>query len=327
MTDDMLRGLRTADIEVASRRAAEGLAAAARRRGLVDVAVGAVDSPLGRVTLFVTRTGLVRIAYPDERLDHVFEEVADVVSPRVLEDPRGTERARRQLDAYFEGRLRDFSVPIDWAFVPQGFFRRCSRPRPGSRSARSRRTAWLRGRREPSRCPRRGERPSREPGADRRPVPPRRPGQRRHRPVRRRGVAEGVAPAPGKRDPCLTYPVAAAMIGHMRPRLVAVAVALLALIATGCSDSPTVQDEGLGRAGRRARDPGVPGAVFRPRRRLGRGRRGRRGHVPGRSPRSPPPPRRGRRDHRPRRLGGPAPGEVRRRGGLRRGRTGPLDGR
>ena len=44
MTDDMLRGLRTADIEVASRRAAEGLAAAARRRGLVDVAVGAVDS-------------------------------------------------------------------------------------------------------------------------------------------------------------------------------------------------------------------------------------------------------------------------------------------
>jgi methylated-DNA-[protein]-cysteine S-methyltransferase len=124
MTDDMLRGLRTADIEVASRRAAEGLAAAARRRGLVDVAVGAVDSPLGRVTLFVTRTGLVRIAYPDERLDHVFEEVANVVSPRVLEDPRGTERARRQLDAYFEGRLRDFSVPIDWAFVPQGFFRR-----------------------------------------------------------------------------------------------------------------------------------------------------------------------------------------------------------
>jgi methylated-DNA-[protein]-cysteine S-methyltransferase len=124
MTDDMLRGLRTADIEVASRRAAGGLAAAARRRGLVDVAVGAVDSPLGRVTLFVTKTGLVRIAYPDERLDHVFEEVADVVSPRVLEDPRGTERARRQLDAYFEGRLRDFSVPIDWAFVPQGFFRR-----------------------------------------------------------------------------------------------------------------------------------------------------------------------------------------------------------
>lgn len=124
MSDDMLRGLRTADVEVASRAAAERLVTGARRRGLVDVAVGEVDSPLGRVTLFVTGTGLVRVAYPDERLDHVFEEIAEVVSPRVLEDPKGTERARRQLDAYFEGRRRDFTVPIDWAFVPQGFFRR-----------------------------------------------------------------------------------------------------------------------------------------------------------------------------------------------------------
>ncbi len=124
MSDDMLRGLRTADVEAASRAAAARLVAGARRRGLVDVAVGEVDSPLGRVTLFVTETGLVRIAYPDERLDHVFEEIAEVVSPRVLEDPRGTERARRQLDAYFEGRRRSFTVPIDWAFVPQGFFRR-----------------------------------------------------------------------------------------------------------------------------------------------------------------------------------------------------------
>ncbi|HEU4527521.1 MAG TPA: methylated-DNA--[protein]-cysteine S-methyltransferase [Actinomycetota bacterium] len=124
MSDDMLRGLRTADVEAASRAAAERLVAGARRRGLVDVAVGEVDSPLGRVTLFLTQTGLVRIAYPDERLDHVFEEIAEVVSPRVLEDPKGTERARRQLDAYFEGRRRSFAVPIDWAFVPQGFFRR-----------------------------------------------------------------------------------------------------------------------------------------------------------------------------------------------------------
>ncbi|HEX5950850.1 MAG TPA: methylated-DNA--[protein]-cysteine S-methyltransferase [Actinomycetota bacterium] len=124
MRDDVLRRLRTADVEVASRAAAERLSAGARRRGLVDVAVGEVDSPLGRVTLFVTKSGLARVAYPDERLDHVFEEIAEVVSPRVLEDPRGTERARRQLDAYFEGRLRSFTVPIDWAFVPQGFFRR-----------------------------------------------------------------------------------------------------------------------------------------------------------------------------------------------------------
>ena len=124
MSDDVLRRLRAVDVEAVSQRAAEGLTGAARRRGLVDVAVGAVDSPLGRVTVFVTKTGLVRVAYPNERLDRVFGEVADVVSPRMLEDAKGTERARRELDAYFEGHLRRFRVPIDWAFVPQGFFRK-----------------------------------------------------------------------------------------------------------------------------------------------------------------------------------------------------------
>lgn len=124
MSDDVLRRLRAADVDAASRRAALDLAGTARRRGLVDVAVGAVDSPLGAVTIFVTRSGLVRVAYPEERMDRVFEEVALTVSPRVLEDAKGTERVRRELDAYFEGHLRRFRVPIDWAFVPQGFFRR-----------------------------------------------------------------------------------------------------------------------------------------------------------------------------------------------------------
>ena len=121
---DLLRGLRSTDVDAASRRAADALVEGARRRGLVDVAFGTVDSPLGSITVFVTKTGLVRMTYPEERMDRVFEEVVDVVSPRVLEDPKGTDRARRELDAYFEGRLRRFRLPIDWAFVSQGFFRR-----------------------------------------------------------------------------------------------------------------------------------------------------------------------------------------------------------
>lgn len=128
MTDAMLRRLRaetrSAEVEAASARAASALVRGARARGLVDVALGAVDSPLGRLLVFVTPTGLVRVTYPDEHPDHVLEEVAEVVSPRILEDPRGTERVRRQLDAYFEGRLRRFDVPVDWTLVPQGFFRR-----------------------------------------------------------------------------------------------------------------------------------------------------------------------------------------------------------
>jgi len=121
---DVLRSLRSADVEAASRRAAGDLVERAHRRGLVDVAFGTVDSPLGSIAVFVTKGGLLRVTYPEERMDRVFEEVVEVVSPRVLEDPKGTERARRELDAYFEGRLRRFRLPIDWAFVPQGFFRR-----------------------------------------------------------------------------------------------------------------------------------------------------------------------------------------------------------
>jgi methylated-DNA-[protein]-cysteine S-methyltransferase len=121
---DVLRRMRAVDVEEASRLAAEALAGRARARGLVDVAHGTVDSPLGSIAVFVTRTGLVRVAYPGEAMDRVLEEIAEVVSPRVLEDPKGTERARRELDEYFEGRLRRFRVPVDWAFVPQGFFRR-----------------------------------------------------------------------------------------------------------------------------------------------------------------------------------------------------------
>ena len=121
---DMLRRLRTTDVEAASKRAAETLVGRAHGRGLVDVAFGTVDSPLGSITVFVTRTGLVRVTYPEERMDRVFEEVVETVSPRVLEDPKGTERARRELEAYFEGRLHRFRMPVDWAFVPQGFFRR-----------------------------------------------------------------------------------------------------------------------------------------------------------------------------------------------------------
>jgi methylated-DNA-[protein]-cysteine S-methyltransferase len=121
---DELRKIRAIDLEEASRRAAEAVVEGARRRGLVDVAYAPLDSPLGRVTVFVTKRGLVRVSYPDERMDRVFEEIAEVVSPRILEERRGTDRVRKELDAYFEGRLRRFKVPIDWAFVHQGFFRR-----------------------------------------------------------------------------------------------------------------------------------------------------------------------------------------------------------
>jgi methylated-DNA-[protein]-cysteine S-methyltransferase len=114
----------TEDLDAASRRAAEAVAARARRSGLVDVGYASVDSPVGRLLVATTREGLVRVAFAEESVDHVLEDLASAVSPRVLESPAMTDGVRRQLDAYFDGRVRAFRTKIDWSLCSPGFFRR-----------------------------------------------------------------------------------------------------------------------------------------------------------------------------------------------------------
>jgi methylated-DNA-[protein]-cysteine S-methyltransferase len=119
-----LRKFRTGDVEDASRRAAELVGVRAARAGLVDVAYATVDTPVGALILATTRTGLVRLAFPEEGLDHVLEDLAVSLSPRVLENPRMTDPVRRELDAYFEGRRRTFRAAIDWSLASGRFSRR-----------------------------------------------------------------------------------------------------------------------------------------------------------------------------------------------------------
>jgi methylated-DNA-[protein]-cysteine S-methyltransferase len=68
----------------------------------------------------VTPRGLVRLSYPGEGIESQLSELAERVSPRILEAPERTDDVRRQLDAYFAGRLTAFEVPIDWRLV-RGF--------------------------------------------------------------------------------------------------------------------------------------------------------------------------------------------------------------
>jgi methylated-DNA-[protein]-cysteine S-methyltransferase len=114
----------TTDVEEASSRAAVRLLERARRARLEDVAYAEVDTPTGRLLLAATSEGLVRVGFPEEPLDHVLQELADAISPRVLEDPKALERVRRQLDEYFEGRRRTFATPLDWRLAPAGFGRK-----------------------------------------------------------------------------------------------------------------------------------------------------------------------------------------------------------
>src|ERR1700676_1968983 len=89
----------------------------AEAKGLIDVAVTTMGSPIGTLLLMSTSKGLVRIAFESENRNGVFGEVARRPSPRILEAPRRLDPVRRELDRYFAGRLRDFDLPLDWSLA------------------------------------------------------------------------------------------------------------------------------------------------------------------------------------------------------------------
>ncbi|HEY4779734.1 MAG TPA: methylated-DNA--[protein]-cysteine S-methyltransferase [Solirubrobacterales bacterium] len=90
------------------------LAARASEEGLLDVAYTTADSPFGTLLLATTPKGLVRVGLPNQDADELLAELATRVSPRVLEAPAQLDAARRELDLYFEGKLTEFDLPLDW---------------------------------------------------------------------------------------------------------------------------------------------------------------------------------------------------------------------
>jgi len=96
------------------------LRAAAERAGLLDVAYASLDSPLGELLVAMTPRGLVRLAYEGERSEAVMAELAERVSPRILDAPERTDAVRRELEDYFAGRRHGFETPVDWSLV-RGF--------------------------------------------------------------------------------------------------------------------------------------------------------------------------------------------------------------
>jgi methylated-DNA-[protein]-cysteine S-methyltransferase len=107
------------------RHAIEAVLARADRDGLVDVAYASMDSPFGELLVAATDRGVVKLALPSHggkhlAEDEVLEELSRSISPRVLEWPKRLDPARRELDAYFEGKLRRFDVPVDWS-LSHGF--------------------------------------------------------------------------------------------------------------------------------------------------------------------------------------------------------------
>lgn len=110
-TKQDLRGGPTVALDEIAAATAAALARA-DDEGLVEVAVARTDSPIGTLTLAATPEGLVRVGFPRET-DTILDELAEEVSPRVVELPRRLDLARRELDEYFAGRRTMFDLAVD----------------------------------------------------------------------------------------------------------------------------------------------------------------------------------------------------------------------
>ncbi len=121
MNTNELKRLAAGDDDRA-RELADRVAAGAAGRGLLDVAVGEVDSPIGRLLVAVTPRGLARVAFEDEDRDRVLAELASRLSPRILESAAVTDDARRELEEFFAGERTRFGVKVDRRLI-QGIAR------------------------------------------------------------------------------------------------------------------------------------------------------------------------------------------------------------
>ncbi len=104
----------------------ERLADRANDEGLLDVAYAMSDSPFGPLLLAATPRGLVKLSLPGHDPEEALEDLAARISPRVLEAPARLDEVRRELDLYFEGKLTEFDLPLDWQ-LSRDFRRRALR--------------------------------------------------------------------------------------------------------------------------------------------------------------------------------------------------------
>ena len=96
----------------------ERFRAAAAAEGLLDVAYDVLtDTPIGPLLVGVTGHGVCRIWF-DPEPERDLETLVRLHGPRVLRSSGPVERARRELDEYFEGRRRQFDVEVDVRLLP-----------------------------------------------------------------------------------------------------------------------------------------------------------------------------------------------------------------
>ena len=101
----------------AAAAASERLLERIAREELADITYGPVDSPFGTLHAAVTPRGLVRLAFPEEQEPAIVEQLARRISPRIIRNPRPLDPLQRELEEYFSGRRREFSLKLDWSLI------------------------------------------------------------------------------------------------------------------------------------------------------------------------------------------------------------------
>ncbi len=107
-------------LELALANLHDRLARAAHQDRLLDIGYRVVDSPIGKLLLAATEAGVVRVAFEIEDHQAVLQRLAESVSPRILEAPERLDEAARQLEEYFNGKRRQFHLPVDFR-LSRGF--------------------------------------------------------------------------------------------------------------------------------------------------------------------------------------------------------------
>jgi methylated-DNA-[protein]-cysteine S-methyltransferase len=77
-----------------------------------SVAFGGIDTQVGRMLVAVTGVGLAAVGFHDSAAERA--RLIELAGLPVIDDAGRTAPVIEQITAYFAGRLRDFTVPIDW---------------------------------------------------------------------------------------------------------------------------------------------------------------------------------------------------------------------
>ena len=115
------------DLAAAAQDAARRFAERAASEGTAVVAYTTLDTPVGAASIAATSRGLISVGLPNVPLDEFLAQLADRISPRIVEAPATLDIARRELDEYFTGHREAFDLPLDWRLVPGGFYRKVLR--------------------------------------------------------------------------------------------------------------------------------------------------------------------------------------------------------